>query len=154
MTSKDLAWIELATAVGKSGVGWRCKSGGRSMFPAIRSKDSLVIEGLPGTVRRGNIIVFSSQGRLVAHRVIRVSGQPPEMCITKGDFLFGADDAVEMCRIIGRVVAIERGEQTLHLPFYSPGATLRASLSYVLTPVFRLVFFIHRIYGKFIQRGI
>jgi len=46
---------------------------GHSMFPTILANETILVEPIdPGTVRLGDIILYRSSGRLIAHRVIRI----------------------------------------------------------------------------------
>jgi len=85
---------------------------GRSMLPTIHDGDhALISHGCAG-VRRGDVIVFRQNGRLIAHRVLRVkdSAAGPTFT-TKGDNAPALDPPLRADEIVGRVLAIEREGQ-------------------------------------------
>ena len=44
---------------------------GHSMFPTIMANETMIVEPIePGTVKLGDIILYRTHGRLIAHRVI------------------------------------------------------------------------------------
>lgn len=89
---------------------------GRSMFPLIRNGDQvLVAHGCAG-IRRGDVIIFRYDGKLVAHRVLRISkNEAGHMFLTKGDNVLQFDPPLRANEIVGRVLAIKRGEQQIAL---------------------------------------
>ena len=89
---------------------------GRSMFPLIRNGDQvLVAHGCAG-IRRGEVIVFRHDGKLIAHRVLRISkNEAGHMFLTKGDNVLQFDPPLRANEIVGRVLAIKRGEQQISL---------------------------------------
>src|SRR5687768_11242475 len=58
---------------------------GSSMWPLIAENDRLLLNACLTAVRRGDIIVFSQNGELIAHRVLRVLGGSKPRFVTKGD---------------------------------------------------------------------
>jgi signal peptidase I len=89
---------------------------GRSMFPLIRNGDQvLVAHGCAG-IRRGEVIVFRHDGKLIAHRVLRISkNEAGHAFLTKGDNVLQFDPPLRANEIVGRVLAIKRGEQQISL---------------------------------------
>lgn len=85
---------------------------GSSMRPLIRPGDTLHLAAVRAAdVRRADILAFAREGRLVAHRVLRVlagSGNEPEFLL-KGDASLRADGVVTAADVVGRVVARSRG---------------------------------------------
>lgn len=79
---------------------------GFSMLPSIHPGDVL-------TVRRhaideltpGQVVLFSRNGKLIAHRIIQISG---EHLITRGDSVPSCDPPVRIGDVVGRVEAISR----------------------------------------------
>lgn len=50
---------------------------GHSMYPTIMANETIVVEPIdPATVRLGDIILYRINGRIVAHRVIRIEKMP------------------------------------------------------------------------------
>jgi signal peptidase I len=92
---------------------------GSSMLPLIQDGDqALVIHGVTG-IRRGDMVVFRQQGKMVVHRVLRVNLQTnsPTFLI-KGDNNLSVDPPVQAEEIVGRVLLIKRGEKTLAIDTY------------------------------------
>ena len=89
---------------------------GRSMFPLIRNGDQvLVAHGCAG-IRRGEVIVFRHDGKLIAHRVLRISkNEAGHTFLTKGDNVLQFDPPLRANEIVGRVLAIKRREQQISL---------------------------------------
>lgn len=89
---------------------------GRSMLPLIRNGDQvLVAHGCAG-IRRGDVIVFRHDGKLIAHRVLHISkNDAGHTFLTKGDNVLQFDPPLRANEIVGRVLAIKRGEQQLSL---------------------------------------
>lgn len=89
---------------------------GRSMFPLIRSGDQvLVAHGCAG-IRRGDVVVFRYYGKLIAHRVLRIrKNEAVHTFITKGDNVLQFDPPLHANKIVGRVLAIKRGNRCMPL---------------------------------------
>jgi signal peptidase I len=82
---------------------------GSSMRPALEPADVLVMERHPGTVGRGDVVVFKRPGWPggVAHRVVALL--PGGLLATRGDANpVGDRDPVARAALIGRVVGIVR----------------------------------------------
>lgn len=84
---------------------------GSSMLPAILPGDVLKIRRhLPNELRPGQIILYTRNGRLIAHRIISVSGN---FLITRGDVLQSVDPPVRESEVIGSVDGILRNGQSV-----------------------------------------
>jgi signal peptidase I len=89
---------------------------GNSMFPLIQNGDRVLVSHVHSDIRPGDIIVFWQDGRLLIHRVIRVSGESTSPAFfTKGDNAQGFDFPSTVQEMIGKVVAIERGQRRISL---------------------------------------
>ena len=88
------------------GVPVRFRASGSSMEPAIRDGE-LVTVAPPhgGRVRRGEIVLYASGRRLLAHRV-RGAEEDGSVLICQGDHWRCDQEAVGRDAVIGRVVAI------------------------------------------------
>lgn len=76
------------------------------MLPAIWPGDVLTIhQHNPADSEPGQVILFSRNGRLTAHRVIKVS---TGFVLTQGDSLPAMDLPVTPQEVVGRVVSIQR----------------------------------------------
>jgi signal peptidase I len=89
---------------------------GGSMLPLIRDGDqALVAHGHAG-VRRGDVIVFRREGQLIAHRVLHIYvGDDGPTFVTKGDNAPQLDSPLSADEVVGRVLAIERGNRYMSL---------------------------------------
>jgi signal peptidase I len=106
------AVLELWAARGRRN---RFPIAGNSMRPLIHHGDvALVVHGTAG-VRVGAIILFRQKGGLIAHRVLHRARRP------EGDVFFAQGDnaaiidEVQADHVIGRVLAVQRGDRHLRL---------------------------------------
>jgi len=64
---------ELITELLQEGYRVNFSAPGHSMFPTIMANETIMVEPIdPETVRMGDIILYRTNGRLVAHRVIGI----------------------------------------------------------------------------------
>ncbi|WP_347273584.1 signal peptidase I [Candidatus Kuenenia sp.] len=97
---------------------------GRSMYPLIREGDNVLVECGYSQIRRGDIIAFRSENKLIVHRVLTISEKGTGFSfITKGDNVPHADPVVSHSEIIGKVSAIKRGEKMLSLDTFAGRST-------------------------------
>ena len=89
---------------------------GQSMHPIFQDGDRVLItHGCTGT-RRGDVVVFRQQGKLVAHRVLRIYKDDEKLVlITKGDNAPHLDPPLRAEQVVGQVLAVERGSQRMDL---------------------------------------
>ena len=89
---------------------------GSSMLPLIRDGDHvLVAHGCAG-VRQGDVVVFRRRGQLIAHRVLCIcDGGAGSTFVTKGDHASQFDSPLSADEIVGRVLAVERGNRYMPL---------------------------------------
>lgn len=81
------------------------------MLPAIRPGDVLTIRRHhPEELHPGQVVLYSHNGRLTAHRVLSVFGG---LLLTQGDSLPTMDLPVQAHEVVGRVVSIERNGRKL-----------------------------------------
>ena len=90
---------------------------GHSMYPTIMANEKIVVAPIdPAAVRTGDIILYRSNGSLIAHRVTlikkvntdEISTNPDWSFILKGDASPTYDEPVNFEQILGKVIAIER----------------------------------------------
>jgi len=85
-----------------------CASGD-SMYPSIRSGDYLRI--VPCQVlelRRGDVVLASSERGLTAHRIVRISERDGNLQITtRGDNSLRSDSPIDAADILGRVEQVD-----------------------------------------------
>jgi signal peptidase I len=89
----------------------RFRAAGDSMYPSIRSGDSLdIVPCLPSELRCGDIVLTSTQRGLTAHRIVRISERDgAAQVITRGDNAIRSDGPVGASQILGRVVQTDQG---------------------------------------------
>jgi signal peptidase I len=104
----------LADVVRRTGSG-NLRAMGCSMLPAIQPGDVLDVHRRPfDELQVGEIVVFLREGKLTAHRIIRILG---EHLVTRGDSLPTADLPVRFSEVIGRVEGIARDGHPVSLEF-------------------------------------
>jgi ATP-binding cassette subfamily B protein len=88
---------------------------GFSMYPALKPGDRGVVEKTElSKLKIGDIIVFKSNAKLVAHRLIRIEESGTEkVFIAKGDKNTHSDEPVEIQGIVGRITSFERNKKTV-----------------------------------------
>lgn len=85
---------------------------GRSMWPLIQPGDQVLVKHGYANVRRGDVIVFLQQEKLVAHRLLCIHKDcPTTTFVTKGDNTSYLDSPVRADQIVGRVLKIKRGSR-------------------------------------------
>jgi signal peptidase I len=111
----------IAEALQRFGVV-RLRATGGSMSPAIRGGDVLVVANCSiADLRPGDVILFARRGSLVAHRIRRIPRHSARcVLVTRGDAVWRDDPAVRASAILGRVVAVGRGDV-----FVAPAACTR-----------------------------
>ena len=96
---------------------------GQSMTPTLPPGTCIEVQRCdPETLRPGQVVAFDLAGRIVAHRILRVQGDPEALVfVTKGDRGYRADDAlVPADRIIGLVTEARDPETDACLPLSEP----------------------------------
>ncbi len=106
----------------------RIRVQGSSMIPAIWPGDILEVEPAnAASMREGSIAVFSREGRLFAHRVVRAGATN---LTTRGDSLSRCDAPVTRSELLGRVTTVMRGGRRVLLE-HAPEGTSRIVLSVI-----------------------
>lgn len=87
------------------------------MHPTIRGGEIVTLAPIvDGRIVTGDVLLFRSAGRVLAHRVVAIDMAGPEQIVSlRGDAKAGRDAPVRLSDIIGRVVAVERDGQTIRL---------------------------------------
>src|SRR5271166_3481563 len=108
---------ELAVEFLRRSQNLRLRATGRSMVPTIWPGDTLVIEPLRGNgVMPGEIVLFSRNGRFVAHRVIAESSASGKQQIrTQGDAVSVPDAPVACTDLIGKVLCVVRDGKAIEV---------------------------------------
>ena len=119
---------ELITELLQDGYKVSFSAPGHSMYPTIIANETILVEPVdPETVKRGDIILYRTNGRLVAHRVVGINmlidnsslpssdfnsqssaPSPLRFFILRGDASSTCDEPVEFNQILGKVVSVER----------------------------------------------
>ena len=103
-----------------SGHTVRFTAPGHSMHPVIRHGDLLVVEPLKRPACPGDILLYLTCGRPVAHRLIAVESDGNEpVLILKGDSAACPDLPVRSDQVLGRVLAVERSGSRRRIDPYS-----------------------------------
>jgi signal peptidase I len=86
---------------------------GTSMVPSILPGDLISVQraGVP-EISRGEIVLYSREGRLFIHRVVACTNSPEQpLLVTRGDRLNYNDPPVSSAELLGRVTSIECGDR-------------------------------------------
>jgi signal peptidase I len=89
---------------------------GTSMVPSILPGDVISVRHAgPFEISPGEIVLYSREGRLFAHRVVAHAGSHGDpRLITRGDRLSHNDPPVSSSELLGRVTSIQRGGERGH----------------------------------------
>jgi len=118
MSSKRRDLPELAAEMLRCGNALRIRANGWSMYPFIKHGDILEVEPVEVSATQvGDIVLCRYRGdKLVAHRVVGASsGEGGAALVVKGDWTPRTDPLVYAEQVLGRVVAVERGEKRTRL---------------------------------------
>jgi signal peptidase len=103
---EDLSRNELAAEVVRSFGELRLRVTGSSMLPAVRPGDVLLIRHCSiEEPDLGDVVLFTRQRRLFAHRVVSRSSA---CLVTQGDAIAAPDPAVSASELLGKVVGVQR----------------------------------------------
>lgn len=134
--------LELIAEVLRSGHSVSIRVRGASMLPSIWPGDLVTVEPLgPVTIGCGDVILFTREARVFAHRVRR-SGPIEGAWITRGDSVPQEDSPVERGELLGRVTMIRRDDRAIRIQKLGPlqrflGRVL-GSCARLRSPVLRL----------------
>jgi signal peptidase I len=110
---------ELVTDLLRNGYKVSFSAPGHSMYPTILANETLVVEPVePLDVHKGDIVLYRSNGNLIAHRVKGVvrDGKTKEYStllrslsfILRGDAARTPDEPVTSEQVLGKVISVER----------------------------------------------
>jgi signal peptidase I len=109
-------FLDISSELLSLGYKVRFRPAGQSMHPTIRDGETVTVEPLAAcAVRRGDIILYVTQGRLIAHRVVRLESVEEARFILRGDAVHCFDAPVGAEQILGRVIAVERAGRSVNL---------------------------------------
>lgn len=108
----------LCTELLRSGQSVRFRATGASMGPAILDGDMVTVAPVaPHEVRRGDVILYTSERGLTAHRVVEFA-RVTATFITQGDASGSPREQVGEGAVLGRVASVARGG--IRFPFSGP----------------------------------
>ena len=83
---------------------------GRSMFPFLTTNNKIeLIKYDTQRLEKGDIIVYKSNDKLIAHRLVRkIKAGDNYLFVTKGDTCFSFDRPINSDAIIGKVIKIRK----------------------------------------------
>lgn len=114
----DAIEIELMEEILNKGNELQFKALGGSMYPLIRSGDIITVKPIKiGDVTVGDIIFYKNKNKYFVHRLIKIVNDKSTF-ITRGDFLPQYDDPIDSSQILGKVVAVKRGNKTKNYNTY------------------------------------
>lgn len=106
---------------------------GNSMAPFLWHGDQVVIEHGTTDLRLGDVIVYTKDGKVLAHRLVgrRRSRDGEPVLLTKGDRSRVLDPAIRHSQVIGKVIEVRgtTGHRRLTSPFWMIANYLLAGLS-------------------------
>lgn len=119
---------EIITELLRDGYKVSFSAPGYSMFPTIMANETIMVEPIdPEKVKLGEIILYRTNGRVIAHRLVAINMvisnnspshsesatrtsvlSPHHLFIFRGDAATSCDAPVRSGQILGKVVSIER----------------------------------------------
>lgn len=112
-TAAYLAAAREAWQAGETVEPLRLKVITASMRPLLQAGDEVIVQSIdPHTLRPGEVLVVQRGGEWITHRLIKVDERGWH---THGDNTRYEDEPASAAEIVGRVIAIERGTQTIDL---------------------------------------
>jgi signal peptidase I len=109
-------FISLSTDILRKGGTFRFRAGGGSMRPFIRDGAVLTVDpATPETLRLGDVVLYRSGNRPVAHRLLfKRNGSGNVEFIVRGDALSAPVERVPGDQVLGRVISVEQaGSKTV-----------------------------------------
>jgi signal peptidase len=88
------------------------------MYPTIRDGETVTVEPVCASeVRRGDILLYQTTSRVIAHRVVEIVGaqNSARVFTLRGDSLRSCDAPVRAEQVLGRVVSVERKGREINL---------------------------------------
>lgn len=126
MSDRPAPFGETAAGLLREGRPVRFRVEGTSMGSTIRPGDLLVVAPVGGArFRRGEILLYEGRWGPIAHRLVGIRRGPGggSVLIFRGDGVTAGPEAVAPSRVLGRVVAVERGGRVLDMT--QKGAMMR-----------------------------
>jgi signal peptidase I len=112
----------------REGYSVRFQAKGASMYPTIEDGEKVVVEPVaPTQIKWGDIILYRRHEGMIAHRVIGIGSDYDrattqssalslcDVLLLRGDASDFPDEPVEVSRVLGKVVAVERSDRKVQL---------------------------------------
>jgi hypothetical protein len=99
------------------GLAVRFRAHGDSMHPTIRDGETITAAPVARSdIVCGDVLLFRCSGRVLAHRVVALSGSG-DACVVRvrGDAKMACDAPVPAHDVIGRVIAVVRGPHVIRV---------------------------------------
>ncbi len=140
---------DVAESILSNNINMKVPVTGDSMSPLLRTGDSIYVEPVKAEdLSAGDILVYKTQGNMVAHRLIRILRSNGKfMFLTKGDTFSSADSLLKESDLIGRVYAT--GKYGMDLNFKKGIFSMVNRLSYLLSPLSSFLYNLRRKYKGF-----
>jgi polysaccharide export outer membrane protein len=140
---------DVAERILKKNINMKIPVIGDSMSPVLRTGDPIYVEPVKAEdLSTGDILVYKTQGNMVAHRLIRILRSNGKfMFLTKGDTFSSADSLLKESDLIGRVYAT--GKYGMELNFKKGIFSVVNRLSYLLSPLSSFLYNLRRNYKGF-----
>lgn len=98
-------WLELLA----KGHQVEMRLGGYSMFPLLLPGDVALVQNVHDLPEPGRVLVVSSQGRWIAHRLIETIEKDGSLCfVTQGDSLLQDDGLIAKSNVVGAISSVSR----------------------------------------------
>src|SRR5437899_4737634 len=155
-TDSPVMFPDLMTELLRRGNRVRFRAAGASMQPTIEDGELITVAPVgPGSVKRGDILLYQNERGVFAHRMVGVvkgtvtidGGDSPPYLL-RGDASVSCDAPVQLEQVIGRVVAVQRGGRNLALDSRLANLLRLARLKIAKSEAFRLL---HLYYQKCIK---
>ncbi len=105
--------VQTAIALLRSGKPIEIKAQGHSMYPLLKPGTTLLVEPTtPSGCRRGDIVVFESNGKLIAHRIIALN---EHSFVCRGDATQHNDGLLPHEKLLGKVSGRKKQQKTISL---------------------------------------
>jgi len=121
---------------------------GYSMFPFLRKGDLLTVEPVPmKTIKRGDVVVFESEEKWIAHRVIKIRSNPESLeFLLRGDTCIAFDPLVNEGNYIGFIQVYSRKNSVKNIT--SDGYLLWKKIIVILGVLYNLPLYFTRVCGS------
>ena len=116
--NKSELFLDISAELLHHGHRVRFRPGGGSMYPTIKDGEAVTVEPIsPNNVRCGDIVLYKSDHRVIAHRIVGVRKREggPLSFILRGDASESCDEPVRADEILGKVISVERDGRNINL---------------------------------------